>query len=149
MKKIIIAFFLNLFVLSFLTSCSDFLDKEPDDMLTQQMAFNNVKNTNAWLAGIYNPIRDPLVEDIFNIGCMSDDFQPVLELAQFGWGNIISALYGSWGPSTGMQNYWGDFYKAIRAGYIFIDNVKALPDQGLTEEEADFMKHEARYLIAY
>lgn len=148
MKKIIVSFLSGLFMLS-AVSCSDFLDKEPDDMLTLDMVFNNKKKTNEWLARVYTNVQDALWNDLRNLGALSDDFQPSLELVQFGWGPTISQQQGSWDATTDITNYWEDFYKAIRSGYIFMNNAKALPDQGLSEQDVDFMKHEVRFLIAY
>jgi hypothetical protein len=149
MKKIIIALLISVLSLPFLVSCSDFLDKEPDDMLTLPMIFDNKKKVNEWLAGVYSNVQDPLFDDMSRIGCLSDDFQPSFELVQYGWGHILSAMQGSWGPSTGMHNYWGDFYQRIRSAYIFLDNVQPLPSQGLSEKDVEYMKLEARYLIVY
>lgn len=149
MKKIIVYLLSGLFVLPGLTSCSDFLDKEPDDMLTLDMVFQNKKKTNEWLARVYTNVQDPLWSDLRNMGTLSDDFQPSFELVQFGWAATLSQQQGSWDATTDVTNYWGDFYKAIRSGCIFIDNAKALPDQGLSEKDVDFMKHEVRFLISY
>ena len=37
-----------------LSSCSDYLDKEPDDQLTLETVFENKTNMERWLAYIYN-----------------------------------------------------------------------------------------------
>ena len=148
MKKIIVSFLSGLMMLG-ATSCSDFLDKEPDDMLTLDMVFNNKKKTNEWLARVYTNVQDALWSDTRNMGALSDDLQPSFELVQFGWAATLSQQQGSWDPTTDVTNYWEDFYKAIRSGYIFMNNAKALPDQGLSEKDVVFMKHEVRFLIAY
>lgn len=145
MKRIAL-YFICFFVL---TSCSDFLDKEPDDMLTLDMVFDNKKKVNEWLSGVYSGVQDPLWTDLRQQGVISDDFQPSFELVQFGWGTIMSQQQGSWNATTDLPHYWEDFYRKIRSGYIFIENVKALPEQGLSEDDVDFMKHEVRFLIAY
>ncbi len=131
------------------SSCDDFLDKEPDDMLTLELVFSNSKKVNEWLARIYSDVPDPMYRIINDMGLLSDDFQPSLELVQFGWAPIINTLQGSCDPSTSYRDYWSDFYKAIRSGYIFLDNAKALPEQGLSESDVEYMRHEVRYLICY
>lgn len=148
MKKIIVSFLSGLMMLG-TVSCSDFLDKEPDEMLTLDMVFNNKKKTNEWLARVYTNVQDALWSDLRNMGTLSDEFQPSFELVQFGWAATLSQQQGSWDPTTDVKNYWEEFYKAIRSGYIFINNAKALPDQGLSEKDVDFMKHEVRFLITY
>lgn len=148
MKKIIVSFLSGLMMLGSI-SCSDFLDKEPDDMLTLDMVFSNKKKTNEWLARVYTNVQDALWSDFRNMGALSDDFQPSFELVQFGWAATLSQQQGSWDATTDVTNYWEIFYKAIRSGYIFLNNAKALPDQGLSEKDVEFMKHEVRFLIAY
>ena len=88
--------FLFIAMLTF-SSCTDFLDKEPDDMLTLEKVFNNRQNTLEWLSAIY----------------------------------------------------WRVLPKKIRQAQIFIQNVKPIENQNLTVEEAERMKLEARFLIAY
>lgn len=136
-------------LLALSTSCSDFLDKEPDDMLTMEMVFNNKKKVNEWLAGVYSSINDPLWSDLRDQGALSDEIQPAFELVQFGWETIMSQQQGSWNATTDLPDYWVNFYKRMRSGYIFLENVKPLPEQGLTEEDVEFMKHEVRFVIAY
>lgn len=50
----------TLILLPAFLSCADFLDKEPDDMLTLDMVFNDKRRTEDFLAGVYNLIPDPL-----------------------------------------------------------------------------------------
>ena len=148
MKKRITNILIAIFMLPLFFSCSDFLNKEPDEMLTLEMVFDDKKKMNEWLAGVYNQVQDALWSDMRHAGTMSDDFQPSLELTQFDWGGVISAMQGSW-TTTSMHNYWDNFYVAIRSAHIFINNAKALPEQGLYEEDVEYMKNEARFLVAY
>ena len=37
----------------------------------------------------------------------------------------------------------------IREAYVFIENVHALPDQGITQTEVNYMKAECEFMIAY
>jgi hypothetical protein len=39
--------------------------------------------------------------------------------------------------------------KYIRQAYIFMDNVKALPKQNVTESDVETMKNECRFMVAY
>ncbi|WP_158712865.1 RagB/SusD family nutrient uptake outer membrane protein [Parabacteroides pacaensis] len=155
MKRIkLLSLLAGIIILPSFIACSDFLDKEPDDMLTLQMVFDNKKKTEEWLARTYNAIQNPLFDDMKNQGCLSDEYQPSVELVQFDkrWGAILAAQKGSWSAAPSemeLANYWEDFYKAIRSAYIFIENVKALPEQGVSESDAEFMRHEARFVIAY
>ena len=72
---------------AFITSC-DYLDKEPDDMLTLDMVFNSADNTEQWLAELYNLVPDPLWDYVsydYGYYMMSDEAQMASSLGQFGW----------------------------------------------------------------
>ena len=60
-KKYIQTMMLAVAVIPFFSSC-DYLDKEPDDMLTIDAVFDNADYTKQWLAGVYNLVPDPLWE---------------------------------------------------------------------------------------
>ena len=51
-KKYIQAMMLAVAFIPFFSSCN-YLDKEPDDMLTIDAVFDNADYTKEWLAGIY------------------------------------------------------------------------------------------------
>ncbi|MDR0687612.1 MAG: RagB/SusD family nutrient uptake outer membrane protein, partial [Prevotellaceae bacterium] len=132
-------------------SC-DYLDKAPDDELTMDMVFRDKTRTEDWLAGVYSAIPDPYWEkpgmkhyDIF-----ADDYLANSGWAAYGgWGDIPK-LAGNWNSESSWEgNYWEKFPARIRAAYIFINNVKANVEQGVTQEEVDLMKAECRFLIAY
>lgn len=149
MKKLITYSLASLLFLSTTTSCSDFLDKEPDDMLTLEMVFNNKKKTEEWLGRVYTDVQDAWWNDFRNQGMLSDEIQVSLELVSFGYGVTIGQQQGSWDPTSGVNNYWESFYKAIRSGYIFLESAKALPEQDLPEKDVEFMRNEVRFLISY
>ena len=153
MKKFISLILFSLLSAIFITSC-DYLDKEPDDMLTQEMVFNNADNTEEWLAELYSLIPDPLWDYVsYNYGyyMMSDEVQMASSLGQFGWSNLMNIQQGSWNPTKLVpgENLWGDTYKKIRSSLIFIENVKVINDQRQTEELVERYKNEARFLMAY
>lgn len=131
-------------------SCSDFLDKMPDDQLTLEMVFNDKIRTEDWLAGVYASVPDPYWGFTRHIGYdpLSDDLNPSHRWAQFGWW-VVDRQQGNWTPTNTEPNYWDVLPKRIRSAYIFIDNVKPNASQKVTQEEVDLMKYEARFLIAY
>jgi hypothetical protein len=131
-------------------SC-DYLDKAPDDQLTMEMVFRDKTRTEDWLAGIYSAIPDPYWEKpgVKNYDMYADDY-----LVNFGWGAYswdgVSKLAGNWNSETAwIGDYWGNLPTRIRSAYIFIDNVRANAEQGVTQEEVNLMKAECQFLIAY
>lgn len=143
----------SIFIIAITTSlsCSDYLDKEPEDQLTLEKVFNDKTRTEDWLAGIYSGVPDPYFGFLKDIGydSLGDDMAPSTGWEQFGW-NVIAKQGGNWSASSSWDsNYWDELPKRIRSAYIFIENVKYLPGQKVTEEDVETMKNEARFLIAY
>ncbi|MDJ1469289.1 RagB/SusD family nutrient uptake outer membrane protein [Cytophagaceae bacterium DM2B3-1] len=152
MKNYTVLRYTILFLLIILSeSCSDFLDKMPDDLLTQEMVFKDKTRTEEWLAGVYANIPDPYWDYARNISYdpLSDDMCPNPRWEQFGW-DVIAKQTGNWNTNSFWgPNYWYELPRRIRSAYILIENVKPNPAQQFTQEDADNMKYEARFLIAY
>lgn len=135
-------------------SCNDYLDKAPDDQLTIEMLFNDKKRTEEWLAGVYPVIQDPLQANMRHMGLIpiGDDAQIAFAMAQFYdvWDWILTNNQGGINPTYYIpQNVWKDTYIYVRSALIFIREAKPLPSQGLTSDDVEQMKQEARFLIAY
>lgn len=131
-------------------SCS-YLDQEPDDILTLEMVFNDEIRTQEWLSSVYNYLPDPYWGYGRSMGFnpLSDEVQIPLQWTNFGWW-AANVQQGNWSVKTEETNeIWRNTYKAVRAAYIFINEAKALPHKGLTQEQVDMMKLEARFLIAF
>ncbi|MDR2954300.1 MAG: RagB/SusD family nutrient uptake outer membrane protein [Prevotella sp.] len=140
---------LSLIILLLVGSCSDFLDKSPDDQLTLEMVFNDKTRTEDWLAGVYNAIPDPYFPMLKNYDAYADDYSPSAGWEVYEW-DCISKIKGDWNSETGWSgNFWGDLPTRIRAALIFQEHVKPLPDQNVTVEDVNLMKAEARFLVAY
>ena len=143
MKQYIRTLMLAVALAPVFSSC-DYLDKEPDDMLTLDAVFDNADYTKHWLAGVYNLVPDPLWES-------SDETQMASSLSQFGWSNLMNVQKGSWTPTTIVpgKNLWLETYRKVRAGLIFMENVKEIPNQRQTAELVERYKNEVRFLMAY
>ena len=135
---------------SLMTSCADFLDKEPDPELNIDMVFQNRISVESWLAGIYAGIPNPSRDWLNNHGweVFADDLTPSRRWQQWDWPNIPK-IFGEWTPNTAWDGgYWHRMPQLIRQAYIFIDNVHTLP-LDLPQSEVDIMKAECRFLVAY
>lgn len=131
-------------------SCS-FLDKEPDTELTLEMVFNDKTRTMGWLAGVYSDIPDPYMGYGRFLGweVLGDDMTPSERWRQWNW-KVIPFILGEWTPTSDWDgNYWATLPQRIREAQIFIQNVHALPDQGIGSQEVEYMKAECEFLIAY
>ena len=150
MTKILKLFAAGALLLGLSTSCADYLDNAPDDILTEEMVFNSKNRVEEWLANVYAGIPDPYTPMMRNYDAYADDFSPSQDWRSFSGWDCIDKILGDWNPQSAWNgNFWGDLPVRIREAYIFIDKVKALPDQYLYQDEVTNMKAEARFLIAY
>lgn len=136
----------------FTTISCDYLDKQPDDQLTMDMIFSDKIRTEDWLASVYSSIPSPMwgymKEQGYNI--MGDDIVIPNQWTPYGWANVYAFTTGNWSPTSPWNpNYWIELPKRIRTALQFIQNVKIIPTDGLTESYVTQMKYEARFLIAY
>lgn len=134
------------------TSCSDYLDYQPDDFLTMEMIFTDKIRTEDWLASVYSSVPSPMwgyfKDHGFNI--MGDDITIPQEWRPFGWANVYAYTTANWSPISGWNPYyWVELPKRIRTGLVFLENVRVIPEAGLTQQYVDQMKNEVRFLIAY
>lgn len=128
-----------------LSSCSDYLDKEPDDQLTLETVFENKTDMERWLAYIYN--ATPKFYNYDGADAVADELAPSVGWESQGFKAILYQN-GNWtSASGGVINYWETFPMRIRQAYIFIKYAHALPD--VTEKEVNYMKAECRFFIAY
>ena len=150
-KSIITTAFLSLLLLM-TAGCTDFLDKAPDDQLTMEMIFSDKVRTEDWLAGVYSSVPSPMwgyfKDQGFNI--MGDDITIPQDWSPYGWADVYAYTTGNWSPiSTWGPYYWVELPKRIRAGLLFLENVRVIPEIDLTETYVNQMKNEVRFLIAY
>ena len=147
MKKILYIFITTL-ALGMTASCH-YLDQEPDDLITEEMVFNDIVKTNGWLANIYSYLPDPFMgwNQTYGLNTLTDDVQIPLEWGGFGWWST-SAMKGNWSATSNYFDLWGNVYKAVRASLIFQEKVKPLGAEQ-TAEDVAYMRLQARFLVAY
>lgn len=100
-----------------LAACS-FLDKMPDDMKTDEMVWTNRNEVLKYLTNIYAALPyDNLHQNDPWLGCSDECDIPWAVYQTSG----ITA--GNWEPSTNFYVKWGTYYKAIRASFVFENNI--------------------------
>lgn len=151
MKYILISLLCVLFV-----SCEDYLDvsSEVSANLTTEEVFNNPDYTRKWHRNIYNCISEfshtgsGASNGFTGIWCVCAG-----EICSNANQTALTFLRSGYNASNASYHRWTDLYRYIRQASIFIDRVKPLGNLGdqavITEEEAERMKMEAKYLIAY
>jgi hypothetical protein len=138
--------------LTLAASCSDYLDKAPDDQLTMDMIFSDKTRTEDWLASVFFGIPDPgwgyYKDQGYSI--MGDDITIPPEWQPFGWANVYAYTTANWSPiSAWNPYYWVELPKRIRTGLIYLEQVRVIPEINLTEAYVERTKNEVRALIAY
>ena len=134
------------------TACNDdFLDKQPDDMLTLDMVFEDRNRVIEWLANCYGGVENPYPfsrrESTDPWIAISDELEVPNNWLGFGI-NIPAINVGNWNAQSDFYNKWADLYRRIRSIHIFLDNIHPIVNQ-LNQEEVDDFATQARFLRAY
>ncbi len=135
--------YLSLFILATVGICGcNYLDKEPDDMKTDEMIWSSRVETEKYLYNVYSQIPAAnLHQDDPWLGC-SDEIDLTWNVYK-----TYNINLGNWNPSTGFYDKWGSFYKAIRASFIFENNVDKCPE--LSDDLKNQYKAEVKFLRGY
>lgn len=130
------------------SSCSDYLDKEPDTELTMDLVFDNKTKVLGALQYIYGGVPNParFVVDI-PWDTMSDDLT-LNKSVNWGSFGIWQRVLGTWTTSNSWSaDLWSDYAKRIRQAYLFQDRIHTV--DGISEGEVAYMKAECRFLACY
>ncbi|MDD4690602.1 MAG: RagB/SusD family nutrient uptake outer membrane protein, partial [Eubacteriales bacterium] len=118
------------------------MDKLPDDMKTDDMVWNSRKETEGYLANIYAAIpKHNLHQDDPWLG-LSDEIDLTWTVY-----NTYPINLGNWTPSSGFYNKYALWYRAIRASFVFENNVDRNGE--LSADLKRQYKAEARFLRGY
>lgn len=140
MKRIIISLLLFQFIL--LSGCSDFLDKLPDDMKTDDMVWSSRTEVEKYLANVYAAIpKHNLHQDDPWLG-LSDE----IDLSWTVY-NTYPINLGNWDPNSGFYNKYALWYRAIRASHVFENNVDKCAQ--LSDALKTQYKAEVKFLRGY
>ena len=144
-NRIVTYILLGIWGLLPLTSCSDYLDKQPDDQLTLENVFSNRGNLERWLSYLYSALPEFYIYD--GPDAIGDELAPSVGWESQGF-KAIQYQNGNWTPiNPGVVTYWDKYPKAIRQAYTLIKYAHPLPD--VSEKEINYMKAECRFFIAY
>lgn len=123
-------------------SC-DFLDKMPDDQKTMEMVWENRKETESYLYNIYSQI--PNEGQIWD-GC---PWVGASDEADMIWSRYTTYKMniGSWSATSNYYDQWGAYYKAIRASFVFENNVDKCYE--LSDVLKDQYRSEVKFLRGF
>jgi hypothetical protein len=137
-------------------SCEKYLDRQPDNRLSEQAVFTSWDRVNGEANKLYRDMRDRdkgivTLQD-FSISGITDECKGTK--VETGTPDLFN--FGSFGPSIGMPSkangiYWADYYNSVRKANVFITNVEKYnsPDNPLREGDLKNRIAEAHFMRAY
>ncbi|HAE42132.1 MAG TPA: RagB/SusD family nutrient uptake outer membrane protein, partial [Clostridiales bacterium] len=94
------------------------MEKLPDDMKTDEIVWNSRKEVEKYLANVYAGIENPALEKY-------DPWLGLSDEVDLTW--TVHPTYGinlgNWAPNTNFHNKYSLWYRAIRASFVFENNV--------------------------
>ncbi len=138
------------------TACSKFLDRAPDNKVSEETVFTSWDKVNGEANKLYREMRD---RDRGIVGLQDFSISGITDEAKGT--KVEQAIpdqfnFGSFGPSTGMPTkangiYWNDFYGSIRKVNVFLTGVEKYksPDNPLQPGDLKNRVAEAHFFRAY
>ncbi|MEZ2440936.1 RagB/SusD family nutrient uptake outer membrane protein [Chitinophaga sp. RCC_12] len=138
--KYLLLFFIGIIAIT-LVSCSKYLDKKPDNLLTEDQLWQTRANAEAYLSNIYSARQAG--GDYAGIGAAD-------ELSVSIPGTTVRYMVGgNWSASDWYFYNWGGYYTAIRKSFIFEQNIDKVPGDQLSNELKAQYKSENLFLRGY
>ena len=128
---------LTLLTIVFCCYSCNYLDIVPDEMPTEEDAFNDRYAAERYLYSCYSHLPNQRNGGVW--------LMSTTEVASSLEQSFLQGRYSATAP--GYYTYWSICYGAIRRCYLLIDNIDSVPR--LDEETKENYKAEARFLIAY
>lgn len=146
MKKIVKIIVIVLAIVS-VSSCEDYLDTRPDNMMTVEDIFKTKATAENYLANIYRYLRCEVnYGGTGSFTAMSDEID-----VTYADNQVSNFNMGAMTQATDYMNNWRVMYRGIRSATYFMNNVDKVPTQngnGMTEKLIKQYKSEARFLRA-
>ncbi len=118
--------YLILIASAFLLAGCSYLDKMPDDMKTDEMVWTNRNEVLSYLTNIYAALPDKSYVTYDYSGL----WYGLADEVDIPWDPFIRLNDGSWDATTGANDIWATYYKAIRASFKFENNIGRCDELG-------------------
>jgi len=119
---------LLLFVLPAIMASCNYLDKKPDNLLTQSMIWQTRANAESYLYNIYGYMHYTDGGDYAGIGA-SDESSVCISGVP-----VRQMVAGNWSAASGYFYNWGTWYVGIRQTFVFEANVDKVPPVELSDK---------------
>ena len=143
MKKYVLLMVVGIFILTSCISSCNYLNKKPDNLITDQLIWNNRANLESYLYNIYSYIPE---SDGVDYTCVGGSDESTTSNHSYP---IYQMTSGNWSPVNGYFDYWGTLYKGIRASFIFEGNIGRTPSNVLSDDLKKQYVAESKYLRGY
>lgn len=133
---------------SVLSSCDkDFLNQVPDDKINIEDVFKRRKESEMYLANVYNYIRSD--NDWNSANSPWEGLSDEIDITYNDYPTYSMNL-GNWDRNRGDYNYWNHYYKGIRSASYFLQHIDENQEiKDLYPELLPKYKAEARVLRAW
>ncbi|MFD2598043.1 RagB/SusD family nutrient uptake outer membrane protein [Sphingobacterium corticis] len=132
------------------TSCKDYLDQVPDDVITIDKIFQSKVNTDRFLANIYNTLPNEHAQRFVGT-TNSGPWNAASDDSEYTWDfNYANNMNRSvWANTDGtVAGYWTNYYRGIRNASYFMANIDGANASEVTDLMKTTYKAEARALRA-
>ncbi|MCD2425796.1 RagB/SusD family nutrient uptake outer membrane protein [Niabella pedocola] len=123
----------------FFSSCSKYLDKKPDNLLTSDIVWQKRSTAESYLNQVYSHIQ-PTTDDYKELGASDETSCSIAGVA------VRKMITGNWSPQSNYWPNWPLFYEGIRQSIVFEENVDRVPASEMGDELKAQYKSEARFL---
>ncbi|OQP60562.1 starch-binding protein [Niastella vici] len=117
-----------------------YLDKKPDNLLTEDMIWQTRANAESYLNNIYGYMHNTDGGDYASMGA-SDETSVCIPGV-----NVRQMIAGNWSAASGYFYNWGAYYVGIRQSYVFENNIGKVPVVELSDELKTQYKAENLFL---
>lgn len=139
MKQIILLTLITAFLAVGFSSCN-YLDQEPDNLLTSDMIWSTRANAEAYLNSVYSYVHVTDGGDPASMGA-SDESSVCIPGT-----NVRQMVSGNWSAQSGFNYNWGSYYTGIRKSFVFEKNINSVPASQLSDELKSQYMAEVKFL---
>lgn len=140
MKKYKLIMAIGAWCLSASLSSCNYLNKEPDNLVTSDLIWSTRADAEQYLYNIYGYIVKTDGGDPSEVG-RSDESSvsiPSTDVRQMDVAN--------WSPVNAYRDYWDNYYRGIRSSFIFEANIDKVPASQLSVTLKNQYKAESKFL---
>jgi hypothetical protein len=122
-----------------LFSC-EYLDQQPDNLLTEGMIWETRANAESFLYNVYSYVYASDGGDAPSMGASDESSVSIPSTA------VRQMVSGNWSAQSWNTYVWGNYYTGIRKSFVFEENIYKVPASQLSDELKSQYTAEAKFL---